>query len=147
MAAAIATRTTRPSGIVSHERSRDAWASAVWIGTGGGWSDFVSASGIENASVLEIGGGIGELHVELLRRGARAATNLEISTSYEAEAARLLDGSGFEDRVTRRFLDAGRRRVAGDDDSLPTPWPVVDRRGVRATAQLRCGGVAAVSTS
>jgi 16S rRNA G966 N2-methylase RsmD len=67
--------------------------------------DFLSARGIEEATVLEIGGGIGEVHVELLRRGASAATNLEISTSYEEQAAQLLEGSGFGDRVTRRFVD------------------------------------------
>jgi magnesium-protoporphyrin O-methyltransferase len=66
---------------------------------------FLSVRGIEEATVLEIGGGIGEVHVELLRRGARAVTNLEISTSYEEQAAQLLDGSGLGDRVTRRFLD------------------------------------------
>lgn len=67
--------------------------------------DFLSAHGLEGATVLEIGGGVGEVHLELLRRGARVATNLEISTSYEEEAARFLAGSGFEGRVTRRFLD------------------------------------------
>lgn len=67
--------------------------------------DFLGSQGIDDATVLEIGGGIGELHVELLRRGARAATNLEISTGYEEEAARLLEGSGVSQRVTRRFLD------------------------------------------
>jgi 2-polyprenyl-3-methyl-5-hydroxy-6-metoxy-1,4-benzoquinol methylase len=67
--------------------------------------DFLSARGIEEATVLEIGGGIGDVHFELLRRGARAATNLEISTSYEEQAAQLLQESGFGDRVTRRFLD------------------------------------------
>ena len=67
--------------------------------------DFLSAHGLEGATVLEIGGGIGEVHLELLRRGAQLATNLEISTSYETEAARLLAGSGLGDRVTRRFLD------------------------------------------
>lgn len=67
--------------------------------------DVASTDGIRDATVLEIGGGVGELHLELLRRGARAATSLEISTGYETEAARLLDGSGLEGRVTRRFLD------------------------------------------
>jgi magnesium-protoporphyrin O-methyltransferase len=67
--------------------------------------DFLDAQGIEDATVLEIGGGIGELHLELLRRGARAATNLEISTGYEEEASRLLEQSGVGERVTRRFLD------------------------------------------
>jgi 16S rRNA G966 N2-methylase RsmD len=66
---------------------------------------FLGVQGIEDATVLEIGGGIGELHVELLHRGARVATNLEISTGYEGEAARFLDRSGVGDRVTRRFID------------------------------------------
>ena len=57
------------------------------------------------ASVLEIGGGVGEIQLELLRRGAARATNLEISKNYEAEARRLLEQSGLTDRVTRRFLD------------------------------------------
>jgi protein-L-isoaspartate O-methyltransferase len=54
---------------------------------------------------LEIGGGVGQLQVELLRRGAAHVTNLEISENYEAEAARLLEQAGMTDRVTRRFLD------------------------------------------
>lgn len=48
---------------------------------------------------------MGEVQVELLRRGASKVTNLEISTNYEAEAARLLEASGVADRVTRRFID------------------------------------------
>src|SRR5213078_416639 len=48
--------------------------------------DFLTDRGIQGASVLEIGGGVGELHVELLRRGAARATNLEISRGYETEA-------------------------------------------------------------
>lgn len=67
--------------------------------------DFLSAPGLGSSTVLEIGGGIGEVHLELLRRGARTATNLEISTGYEDEAARLLAGSGLGNRVTRRFVD------------------------------------------
>jgi 2-polyprenyl-3-methyl-5-hydroxy-6-metoxy-1,4-benzoquinol methylase len=66
---------------------------------------FLSERGIQDASVLEIGGGVGEIQVELLRRGARQVTNLEISTSYEAEAAQLLEQSGMKGRVTRRFVD------------------------------------------
>ena len=64
-----------------------------------------AADGIEGASVLEIGGGVGELQVELLKRGAARVTNLEISGSYEDEAARLLERSGLGGRVTRRIVD------------------------------------------
>jgi magnesium-protoporphyrin O-methyltransferase len=67
--------------------------------------DFLTARGIEDASVLEIGGGVGEIQLELLRRGASRVTNLEISGNYEAEARRLQEQSGLGGRVTRRFLD------------------------------------------
>ncbi len=70
--------------------------------------DFLCGHGVEGASVLEIGGGVGEIQVELLRRGAARVTNLEISTSYEAEARELLERAGLTDRVTRRFVDIAR---------------------------------------
>lgn len=66
---------------------------------------FLVASGLEGVSVLEIGGGVGEIQVELLRRGAATVTNLEISSSYEEEAYRLLAQSGMTERVTRRLVD------------------------------------------
>ncbi len=66
---------------------------------------FLTEHGIRDASVLEIGGGVGELQLELLYRGARTVTNLEISSGYEAEAAALLKHTGMTDRVTRRLLD------------------------------------------
>jgi 16S rRNA G966 N2-methylase RsmD len=67
--------------------------------------EFLTEHGIADASVLEIGGGVGEVHLELLRRGAGTVTNLEISAAYEDEAAQLLESAGLADRVTRRFLD------------------------------------------
>lgn len=87
--------------------------------------DFLSARGIEEATVLEVGGGIGEVHVELLRRGASAVTNLEISTSYEEQAAQLLAESGFGDRVTRRFVD-----IASSPDEVEPADVVVLHRVV-----------------
>lgn len=66
---------------------------------------FIADRGLEGATVLEIGGGIGEIQVALLQRGAASVTNLEISTGYELEAAQLLANSGVGDRVERRFLD------------------------------------------
>jgi len=66
---------------------------------------FLAEHGLENASVLEIGGGLGEIQIELLGRGASHVTNLEISDGYEARAAELLAASGMTDRVDRRFLD------------------------------------------
>jgi 2-polyprenyl-3-methyl-5-hydroxy-6-metoxy-1,4-benzoquinol methylase len=66
---------------------------------------FLTDRGIKDASVLEIGGGVGEFQIELLSRGAREATNLEISRGYESQAAALLDRAGMTDRVTRRLVD------------------------------------------
>jgi 16S rRNA G966 N2-methylase RsmD len=87
--------------------------------------DFLSSRGIEDATVLEIGGGIGEVHLELLRRGARTATNLEISPSYEEQAVQLLAESGLGERVTRRFLD-----IASDPDQVARADVVVLHRVV-----------------
>lgn len=66
---------------------------------------FLVERGLDGATVLEIGGGVGEIQIELLRRGAASVTNLEISTSYEDEARRLLEEAGMTGRVTRRLHD------------------------------------------
>lgn len=64
-------------------------------------ADLAAARGLDGRSVLEIGGGVGDLHVELLRRGAASATNVELSPSWDEEAARLLEAHGLDGRVTR----------------------------------------------
>lgn len=66
---------------------------------------FLDERGIEGARVLEIGGGVGQIQVELLRQGAARATNLEISSNYETEADELLERAGMRPRVDRRFVD------------------------------------------
>jgi hypothetical protein len=38
---------------------------------------FLEDAGVEHGTVLEIGGGVGEIQLELLRRGAASAVNLE----------------------------------------------------------------------
>jgi tRNA A58 N-methylase Trm61 len=58
------------------------------------------------ATLLELGGGVGALHVELLRRGAATAVNVEISPEWEREAEALLRAYGLESRVERRIGDA-----------------------------------------
>jgi 2-polyprenyl-3-methyl-5-hydroxy-6-metoxy-1,4-benzoquinol methylase len=87
--------------------------------------DFLAERGLDGASVLEVGGGVGDLHIELLRRGASKVTNLEISTGYEAEAAALLSGSGMTDRVTRR-----RHDIATDPEAVEPADVVVMHRVV-----------------
>ena len=45
---------------------------------------FLAERGVEGATVLEIGGGIGDIQLELLRRGASRTTNLELVDAYDA---------------------------------------------------------------
>jgi 2-polyprenyl-3-methyl-5-hydroxy-6-metoxy-1,4-benzoquinol methylase len=66
---------------------------------------FLEEAGIADATVLEVGGGVGEIHLELLKRGAASAVNLELSPGYDAEASSLMREAGVEDRVQRRILD------------------------------------------
>lgn len=64
---------------------------------------FISATGVDDATVLEVGGGVGGIQLELLARGAARTENLELSGAYEAEAARLIGEAGVAGRVTRRL--------------------------------------------
>ncbi len=63
------------------------------------------AGDVNGASVLDVGGGIGAIELELLAAGAARATNVEISAGYEDEAERLLAERGFSGRVDRRVAD------------------------------------------
>jgi magnesium-protoporphyrin O-methyltransferase len=67
--------------------------------------EFLELRGIEGATVLEIGGGVGEIQIELLKRGAARAVNLELSPAYEEEANRLLRETALEERAERRLHD------------------------------------------
>jgi magnesium-protoporphyrin O-methyltransferase len=67
--------------------------------------DFLAERGITGATVLEIGGGVGEIQIELLKRGARRTVNLELSGAYEREARALLTEAGLAGRAERRLHD------------------------------------------
>ena len=60
---------------------------------------------LDGATVLEIGGGVGEIQLELLKRGAARTLNLELSNAYEQEAAALAREAGMQDRIERRLHD------------------------------------------
>lgn len=86
---------------------------------------FLAHQGIQDATVLEVGGGVGGLHLELLRRGASHATNLELSTAYDVEAVRLLDDAGATGRVERLIAD-----LAAEPEVVPRADVVVLHRVV-----------------
>jgi len=60
--------------------------------------EFLRSRGVEGTSVLEIGGGVGTLQVELLKAGAERAVNVELSPYWEEEARGLVREAGLEDR-------------------------------------------------
>jgi magnesium-protoporphyrin O-methyltransferase len=66
---------------------------------------FLEERGVEGATVLEIGGGIGDIQIELLERGAARSTNLELSPAYDDEAQELLREAGLEGRADRVIHD------------------------------------------
>jgi 16S rRNA G966 N2-methylase RsmD len=67
--------------------------------------EFLQRRGLAGATILEVGGGVGEIQLELLNRGAERTVNLELSPGYEQEAARLVREAGVEARVERRIHD------------------------------------------
>ena len=80
---------------------------------------FLEGQGVHGATVLEVGGGVGELQVELLKRGAARTLNLELSPGYDDEARRLSCDAGVDDKAQRRLLD-----IAADPE-LVEPADVV----------------------
>jgi 2-polyprenyl-3-methyl-5-hydroxy-6-metoxy-1,4-benzoquinol methylase len=67
--------------------------------------EFLQRRGLDGATVLEVGGGVGEIQLELLKRGAARTVNLELSPAYEEEATRLAREAGVDGRVERRLHD------------------------------------------
>src|SRR5215211_957836 len=82
-----------------------------------------SASGSPGG--LPIGGGVGEIEIELLKTGATRAQNLELSPAYEEEAGTLAKEVGVGGRVDWRIHD-----VAKDPEAVEPADIVVMHRVV-----------------
>jgi Methyltransferase domain len=67
--------------------------------------DLLTEQGVQGLTLLEIGGGIGAIQIELLKAGLARAMSVELTPSYEASAAELLREAGLADRVERRVMD------------------------------------------
>src|SRR5262245_13297955 len=86
---------------------------------------FLTTQGIEGASILEIGGGVGDLEVDLLRQGAATATNLGRSPNYDSDARELMATYGLTERMSLRSLD-----IAHEPDAVEIADVVVLHRVV-----------------
>lgn len=83
----------------------------------------LAAGEIAGSTVLEIGGGVGAVHHELLRSGAAAAVDVDASRAYISVAREEAERQGHADRV---------RYLAGDfvalaDDVQPADLVALDR--------------------
>ena len=74
--------------------------------------DFLKRRGVEGRSVLEIGGGVGGIQIELLKAGATRAVSIELTPTYEDAAQGLLRDAGLADRVERRISDFAETAAA-----------------------------------
>lgn len=61
--------------------------------------------GVTGRTILEVGGGIGAIEIDLVTAGAAGAVNVELTPTYEESAMELLHEAGLTDRVERRIGD------------------------------------------
>ena len=86
-------------------RNADTYRRSGLEGMARGLVDHLRTCGLSGLTVLEIGGGVGGIQIELLRAGAAHAMNVELSPEYEGIAAELAREAGVADRVERRVGD------------------------------------------
>jgi 2-polyprenyl-3-methyl-5-hydroxy-6-metoxy-1,4-benzoquinol methylase len=67
--------------------------------------DELASRGVAGASALEVGGGVGAIELELLRKGIEHATIVELSHGYDEEAEALAREARMEERIERRHGD------------------------------------------
>jgi 2-polyprenyl-3-methyl-5-hydroxy-6-metoxy-1,4-benzoquinol methylase len=111
--------------------------------------ELLAADGVAGATVLEIGGGVGEIGLELLRRGAESVTSVELSSAYDQDAHRLAQEVGLGERVQRRVLDVALSPDEVDPADLVVLHRVVccypDHERLLGAAAGRCRGRLAFS--
>jgi 2-polyprenyl-3-methyl-5-hydroxy-6-metoxy-1,4-benzoquinol methylase len=67
--------------------------------------DAIRDEGVEGASVLDIGAGVGAVHITLLDAGAATAVDLDASREYMATARGEAERRGLAGRVEYRYGD------------------------------------------
>jgi magnesium-protoporphyrin O-methyltransferase len=67
--------------------------------------DAIRAQGVDGATIMDVGAGVGAVHIALLEVGARHAIDVDASREYLAAARREAERRGLADRVTYRYGD------------------------------------------
>jgi magnesium-protoporphyrin O-methyltransferase len=83
----------------------------------------LAAGGVDGQTILDIGGGVGAVHHELLRAGAAAAVDVDASRAYVAVARGEAERQGHADRVAYLTGDF----VALADEVEPADLVALDR--------------------
>lgn len=65
----------------------------------------IRSAGVEGATLLDIGGGIGAIQLELLAAGASHATDVDASRAFIATARAEAERRGFAERTTYHYGD------------------------------------------
>ena len=68
-------------------------------------ADLLIKRGVKGKTLLEVGGGIGAIEIDLLKAGVLRAVNVELTPTYEDAARELLREVGLADRVERTVMD------------------------------------------
>lgn len=68
--------------------------------------DTIKAQGVAGAKLLDIGAGVGAVHLLLLEAGAASAVDVDASREYLAAARAEAERRGLADRVDYRYGDA-----------------------------------------
>jgi len=67
--------------------------------------DAIQAHGVDGAALLDVGAGVGAVHIALLEAGAASAVDVDASRDYLAAARGEAERRGLVDRVDYRYGD------------------------------------------
>ncbi len=67
--------------------------------------DFLKQQGVHGRTLIEVGGGVGGIQIDLLKAGVASAISIELTPTYEEAAWALLREAGLADRVERKVMD------------------------------------------
>ena len=91
-------------------------------------AEWAEEGGLEGKTVAEVGGGIGQIQTELLRRGAARGRVVELVPEYERPAAELARAADVADRTSFVLTD-----LLGAPDTVEPADIVILRRVVCCT--------------
>ena len=67
--------------------------------------DDLIAQPVQVAQVLEVGGGVGAIQLELLKAGVASSVNVELAAGYDDAAAALAAEEGLDGRIARHIRE------------------------------------------